>query len=71
MSPQFNLIGIWNFGKNIDTPRRSSGTSRSTTGRDGHTNSKAYDFPMEIDHWAQPMPVIGNDPKLKQLPGHR
>ena len=29
--------------------------------------SKAYDFPMETDHWKQPMPVIGNDPKLKQL----
>ena len=67
MSPQFNLIGIWNFGKNIDTAKSFVWDLKVNKWSDAHAGSKAYDFPMENDHWKQPMPVIGNDPKLKQL----
>jgi hypothetical protein len=67
MSPQFNLIGIWNFGKNIDTAKAFAWDLKVNKWGDAHAASKAYDFPMENDHWKQPMPVIGNDAKLKQL----
>ena len=67
MSPQFNLIGIWNFGKNIDTAKSFVWDLKVNRWADAHAGSKAYDFPMENDHWKQPMPIIGNDPKLKQL----
>jgi multiple sugar transport system substrate-binding protein len=67
MSPQFNLIGIWNFGKNIDTAKSFVWDLKVNKWSDAHAGSKAYDFPMENDHWKQPMPIIGNDTKLKQL----
>ena len=67
MSPQFNLIGIWNFSKNIDTAKAFAWDLKANQWETAHAASKAYDFPMEKDHWKQPMPVIGNDPKLKAL----
>ncbi|HEY3082604.1 MAG TPA: extracellular solute-binding protein [Chloroflexota bacterium] len=67
MSPQFNLIGIWNFSKNVDTAKAFVWDLKVNQWETAHAASKAYDFPMEKDHWKQPMPVIGNDPKLKAL----
>lgn len=66
-SPQFNLIGIWNFGKNIDTAKAFVWDLRVNHWKDGVVHSKGYDFPMVNDQWKPPMEVIGTDPKLKGL----